>query len=86
MKKIIHFSGTYINDGATKSVINLNNFLNLKKEIKSKIFILNSNSEIYHNIDYLNKNFISKLNFKFKNIIHNILIRFFKKEYSFAFF
>jgi glycosyltransferase involved in cell wall biosynthesis len=86
MKRIIHFSGTYINDGATKSVINLNNFLNLKKEIQSKIFMLNANSEIYPNIDYLNKKFLSKLNFKFKNIIHNLLIRFFKKEYSFAFF
>lgn len=39
MKKITHFSGTYLSDGASFSVINLNNYLN-KNKIKSKFFLL----------------------------------------------
>ena len=60
--KILHLSGTYVDDGASISIINLNKSLN-KSEFKSKIFLLKSKTKSLDNIYFLNLNLVSKIKF-----------------------
>ena len=83
-KKILHFSGTYFNDGATSSVINLNNTIK-KKGIYSSVYILKDNN-FYKNVNFLNTTILNRIKFFFLSKIESFLIKNLKKNKSFAFF
>jgi glycosyltransferase involved in cell wall biosynthesis len=85
MKKILHFSGTYLGDGASFSVINLNNYLNTNK-IKSNFFLLKKEEHKIKNIFSLNSTFWAKFNYFFLAKFETMLLRFYKKNRNFAFF
>jgi len=85
MKKILHFSGTYLGDGASFSVINLNNYLNTNK-IKSNFFLLKKEEHKIKNIFSLNSTFWAKFNYFFLAKFETLLLRFYKKNRNFAFF
>lgn len=85
MKKVIHFSGTYSKDGASFSVIKLNEYLN-KKNILSIFYLLKSKNFFKKNVFFLNNNFFLRLFFFIILKFESLLLRIIKKEKNFAFF
>jgi glycosyltransferase involved in cell wall biosynthesis len=83
--KILHISGTYLGDGATSSIINLNNHL-IKNNITSIFYLLKSKKKCGKQVLYLNINFFFKLKFFIFSKFESIVLKLFKKNKSFAFF
>ena len=82
-KKILHITGSYIEDGTTFSTLNLHNYL-VKKKMNSKIaFLSKGNNEDLLN---LNSKLSNKLKFFFLNKFNSILVKILKKDKNFAFF
>lgn len=82
--KILHLSGTFRDDGASSSIINLHKKL-IDNKINSECFIHYQEAEIDEKDVYLyNKN--KKLNDIIKDKIENYLIYLLKKNKNFAFF
>ncbi len=82
-KKILHITGSYIEDGTTFSAQNLHNFL-LKKNIDSKIAFLSEGNN--KDLINLNNSLNSKLRFFILNKLNSIIVKIFKKNKNFAFF
>jgi glycosyltransferase involved in cell wall biosynthesis len=83
--KILHLSGTYEDDGASTSIINLNNSLKESK-FKSNIFLLKSKTKSSKNVNYLNSNLISNIKFYLLSKIEYFFLKIIKKKKNFAFF
>lgn len=83
--KILHLSGTYDNDGASISIVNLNKSLKESK-FKSDIFLLKSKTISSENVNYLNSNLISKIKFYILSKIEYFFLKIIKKKKNFAFF
>ena len=83
--KILHLSGTYDDDGASLSIINLNKSLKESK-FKSDIFLLKSKTKSSENVNYLNSNLISKIKFYILSKIEYFFLKIIKKKKNFAFF
>jgi len=83
--KILHLSGTYVDDGASISIINLNKSLN-KGKFKSDIFLLKSKNKSIDSVNYLNLNLISKIKFYLLSKIEYLFLKIIKKKNNFAFF
>ena len=83
--KILHLSGTYEDDGASISIINLNNSLKESK-FKSNIFLLKSKTKSSKNVNYLNSNLISNIKFYLLSKIEYFFLKIIKKKKNFAFF
>ena len=83
MKRILHVTGTFKNDGSTYSTILLHNYLR-KQGISSSIAFLSENksSRIFN----INPGIKNRLKFFFLNKINSLIIRIFKKDQNFAFF
>ena len=82
--KILHLSGTFRNDGASSSIINLHKKL-IDNKINSECFIHYQEADIEEKNVYLyNKN--KKLNDIIKDKFENYLIYLLKKNKNFAFF
>ena len=77
--KILHLSGTYVDDGASISIINLNKSLNEDK-FKSDIFLLKSKNKSLDSVNYLNLNLISKIKFYILSKIEYLFLKIIKKK------
>lgn len=83
MKHILHVSGTYKGDGSTISALMLHKYLNNNGYVSSIAYLSPGNGK---DIYYLNDDNFSKIKFFFLSKLNSLLVRFFKKNQSFAFF
>ena len=83
MKRILHVSGTYKDDGSTFSTLLLHKHL---KNIGYASFVAYLSPSNNRDIYYLNENILSKIKFFILNKINSLLIYLFKRDENFAFF